>query len=277
MPGIAETASPTAAPAATAGASDPSVIDVAATEIDGQDSPGDGSDPSTESEQQTKAKPEKTPEQREIERLRRAVDRKTRLLADERARNVAPQRQERDTSSSAGNDHQTYQLTQAQIDELVTQRATQLAPTLREEAAQVEHRMGVVQTLEKTWGSERFKELSSDLDDAFGGLADRNGKPTPAVEAIFEADSPAAVIEHLADPENHEEAERISRMSAAQAGKAIAKLEARLAAEAARDKPKPSKAPAPIEPIKGQGGVNQSPDPRSDDFILWKLKKLGGR
>ena len=258
MPGIAENASPTAAPAVTAGASDPNVIDVAATEVEGQE--GQQADQEQQAEKEQQAKPEKSPEQREIERLRRAIDRKTRLLADERVRNVAPQRQERDTSSSA-EDGQTYQLTQAQIDELVNQRATQLAPTLREQAAQVEHRTGVAQALLKTWGKEKFDEITSDLDDVFDGLADQRGKFKPAMEAIFEADSPAAVIEYLRDPENNEEAESISRMSAAQAGKAIAKLEARLAAEVAKNKPKASNAPAPLETVRARGGISGAPDP----------------
>lgn len=263
-----ETASPPAESPATAGASETEVADVSAVDPsidDGRERPAEA-----EEKEDEPKKPEKTPEQREIERLRRAVDRRTRQLAEERARNVAPQQHAQDTRASAGEDH-TYQLTQAQIDELVTARAKQLAPTLREQAAEVERRSGVVQSLAKTWGPEKFDEMSSDLDDAFGGLMDRGGAPKPATEAIFEADNPAAVIEYLTDPDHIEEAERISRMSAAQAGKAIARLEDRLAAEAARKKPQVSKAPTPLEPVRGQGSISSAPDPSDTKaWIRWQ-------
>jgi hypothetical protein len=134
---------------------------------------------------------------------------------------------------------------------MVKAEAAKLAPTLRDQATEAERRQSVVQTLAKTWGQERFNELASDLDDVFGGLADSSGKPKPATEAVFEADEPAKVIEWLADPENHEESERIARMTAVQAGKAIAKLEAKLASAA--PKPIPSKAAAPLEALRGQG------------------------
>ena len=139
------------------------------------------------------------------------------------------------------------------------------------QAAEEERRQGVIQSLAKTWGKERFDELSSDLDDAFGGLADRSGKPKPALEAVFEADEPARVIEYLADPDNIDEAESLARMSAAQAGRAIAKLEAKLSATPAKDKPKASKVPAPLEPVRGQGAVSTAPDPADTKaWIRWR-------
>lgn len=204
-----------------------------------------------------KAKPEKTPEQREIERLRRGIDRKTRQLAEERTR-----AQFRESTFSSGerpannrapaDDDTPVTLTRAEVEKLVKAEAAKLAPTLRDQLSEVERRQSVVQGLAKEWGSQRFDELSSDLDDAFGGLEDASGRPKPAIEAVFEADSPAKVIEWLADPDNADEAERISKLSAVQAGKAIAKLEAKLATEA-KDKPQPSKAPAPLEPVRGAG------------------------
>jgi hypothetical protein len=202
-------------------------------------------------EGEEKPKVEKTPEQREIDRLRRAIDRKTRQLAETRAAAALTRESARANNSESEEDSTPLSLTRAQLAEMVKAEAAKLAPTLRNEADEVERRRSVVQALAKTWGQERFDEVASDLDEAFGGLTDSKGKPKPATEAVFEADEPAKVIEWLADPENSEEAERIARMSAVQAGKAIAKLEAKLATAA--PKPIPSKAPAPLEALRGQG------------------------
>lgn len=223
------------------------------------------------------AKPEKTPEERERQRMQRGIDRRTRQLAEARAeaeslRQQLTTRQTERTNQESADDSEPLTLTRAQIAEMVKTEANKLAPTLRQEAAEIERRQGVVQSLAKTWGQERFDEVSSDLDDAFGGLTDRSGKPKPAIEAVFEADEPAKVIEYLADPDNLDEAELISKMSAAQAGKAIAKLEAKLATTPAQ-KPasKVSKAPAPLELVKGQGNTSTMPDPSNTKaWIQWR-------
>lgn len=225
--------------------------------------------PEGEAKPDAEAKPEKTAEQREIDRLRRGIDRRTRQLSDARAQlNHQPRQQE---TQQPADDSEPLSLTRAQIQEMVTAEAHKLAPTLREEAAEGERRQGVVDALAKTWGQERFDEVSSELDDIFGGLTDRSGRPKPAIEAIFESDSPAAVIEWLTDPDNVDEAERISGLSAAQAGRAIARLEDKLTAAKAAGKPKPSKAPAPLEAVRGQGSITGAPDPSNTKaWINWR-------
>lgn len=201
-------------------------------------------------------KPEKTAEQREIDRLRRGIDRRTRQLSDARAQLDLTRGENQSNYQQQADDSEPLSLTRAQIAELVKAEAAKLAPTLRAEASEAERRTSVVQSLAKSWGQEKFDEVSEDLDKAFDGLKDASGRPKPAIEAIFEADNPAQVIEYLADPENDEEAEAISRMSAAQAGKTIAKLEAKLAA-----KPKPtqvSKAAAPLDPVRRSSAMANS-------------------
>ena len=225
--------------------------------------------PPVDGETQPEAKPEKTAEQREIDRLRRGIDRRTRQLSDARAQLAHPRQQE--TQQDPVDDSEPLSLTRAQMNEMVNAEARKLAPTLREEVAEGERRQGVVDSLAKTWGKERFDEVASDLDDIFGGLTDRSGRPKPAIEAVFESDSPAEVIEWLTDPDNVDEAERISRLSGAQAGRAILKLEATLAAAKASTKPKPSKAPAPLEAVRGQGSVTGAPDPSNTKaWIQWR-------
>jgi hypothetical protein len=222
-----------------------------------------------------KTKPEKTPEERERQRMQRGIDRRTKQLAEERARREhlehqladLTQRTNRGNNDASGSDSEPLTLTRQQLQEMVKAEASKLAPTLKEQNAEIERRQGVVQSLAKTWGQERFDELSSDLDDAFGGLTDSSGRPKPAMEAVFESDEPAKVIEYLADPENAEEADRIARMSAIQAGKAIARLEDKLKADAAKAKPQPSRQPPPLESVRGQGGAPGAPDP--SDTKAW--------
>lgn len=224
------------------------------------------------------AKKEKTPEQREIERLRRGIDRRTRQLAEARAQLGVASKPVGNDNESGKDDSEPLSLTRAQIRELVTAEAKRLAPTLHEQETEAQRRKGVLDSLSATFGKERFDELSSNLDGAFDGLVDAKGNPKAAVEAIFEADDPAKVIEYLADPEHEDEAEAISRMGPIQAGKAIAKLETKLSAQAAKAKPQPSKAAAPIEPVKGGGPVVKSLlDMSQDEFEKRRREHIKSR
>lgn len=227
-----------------------------------------------------KTKPEKTPEERERARMQRGIDRRTRQLAEERARREHLERQvadltnkdqQRNNYTSSQVDSEPLTLTREQLAEMVKAEAQKLAPSLNEQNATVDKRKSVVQSLATTWGQERFDELSSDLDDAFGGLTDSSGRPKPAIEAVFDADRPADLIEYLADPDHSDEAEAIARMNPVQAGKAIARLEDKIQAAKAKGKPQPSKQPPPLESVRGQGGVSNGPDPSNTKaWIAWR-------
>jgi hypothetical protein len=222
---------------------------------------GDGKEPAVE------AKKEKTPEQREIDKLRRRLDNKTRQVYELRAQ--IPQNHQQQ-SNQADDDDEPVTLTRAELNRRIAEQAQQLAPTMREQQAEAERRHGVVTSLAKEWGQEKFDEISSELDEALGGLMDRSGKPTPATDAIFHADDPKGVIEYLTDPDNADEAANIARMNPLLAGRAIAKIEQKIAASKSQAKPKPSNAPAPIEPARGGGVPNGMPDPSNTKaYIAW--------
>lgn len=234
--------------------------------------------PEGEAAPESEAKPAKTPEQREIERLRRAVDRRTRQLYE--ARGQAQSQPVVETRQSVGDSVQQSQVTdekltlsRAELDKLITDRAEKLAPTIRQQQAEIEHRAKVVDGLAKEWGKEKFDTLASELDDLFGGLADPKGQPKPATNALFESEMPAALIEYLTDPDNADEAEALSHMSDRQAARTIAKLEAKLDAKKA-SKPQRSNAPAPLEPLKSAGKVTGMPDPgNTKAYIAWANKQ----
>ena len=120
-------------------------------------------------------KPAKTPEQREIDRLRKVVDRRTRRIGKlEEALTSRPlQTQAIDaTNESAGKDSEVLSLSRAELDRLIADRAKQLAPKISEQESEIEHRRSVVTALEKSLGKERFDSLAADLNEAFDGLTD---------------------------------------------------------------------------------------------------------
>lgn len=251
-----------------AGASEPADNTAAAADAN---NPAAVDDADTEA----KAKPEKTAEQREIDRLRRGIDRKTRQLYEARAQAQTPQQQQQ---SSQEGDDEPVTLTRAEMQRQIAEQAQRLAPSMSEQNAEVQRRQGIVQALEKDWGGEKFNALASDLDEAFDGLADRSGKPKPATDAIFYADDPKAVIEYLTDPDNADEADRISKMTAVQAGRAVAKLEGKLEAEKSKAKPKPSNAAKPLEAVRGGGVPSGMPDPSNTKaYIKWANEQDRGK
>lgn len=255
------TALPTGGAPAAAGETTEHVAAPGTDQVNPDAGEGEGKEPGTE------AKKEKTQEQREIDRLRRRVDNLTRQKYELRAAvpAAAPQQQ-----PSQADDDEPVTLTRAELQRQIAEQARKLAPTMTEQQAEVERRHGVVQSLAKDWGSEKFDTLSAELDEAFGGLADRSGTPKPATDAIFHADNPKAVIEYLTDPDNADEADRISKMTAVQAGRAIAKLEGKLETEKSKAKPKPSNAPSPLEPARGGGVPTGIPDPSNTKaYIAW--------
>ena len=262
--------------ASTVPEASPEVIAINA-EID-KGEPGDNAELNEDGtpKEKVEPKPEKTPEERERIRMQRGIDRRTRQLAEARAERDVLRRQIEEgltnrqigvDNGNQGDDSEPLSLTRKQLAELVKAEASKIAPTLRTQEAEHELRQSVVTSLAKTWGQEKFDEIASDLDDAFGGLRDSSGKPKPATDAVFVADNPARVIEWLANPDNLDDAERISKLNAAQAGKEIAKLEARFAVDDAKAKPKESKAPAPLEAVKGRApGIKALSDLSYEEF-----------
>lgn len=241
-------------------------------------------------EQNVEAKPdgEAQPEEKEdheklpawakkhLRKMERRVDTLTRRLgaADERLRSAPIDA----TNGAEQDDSDSLSLSRKELAALIEEEARKLAPVLKEQETVIEQRRRVAEGLAKSWGQDRFNSLASDLDAAFDGLTDPRGQPKPAADAIFEADDPKGVIEYLADPDNAAEAAAIARMSAVQAGRAIAKLENKLEAKKSTGKPQPSKAGAPIEMERGRGSVNSSPDPRDTKaWIRWQNEQEAKR
>ncbi len=127
--------------------------------IDQADEPSKPEGEQTAEQKEAAAKKEKTPEQREIERLRRRVDNLTRQKYELRAGQQAPQQEQK---PQAGDD-EPVTLSRAEIDRMVAERAQKLAPALSEQRQEIERRQGIVQSLAKTWGQEEFDAKKAEL------------------------------------------------------------------------------------------------------------------
>lgn len=233
--------------------------------------------------QEEAPKKEKSPEEREIQRLRRRVDNLTRRLYQGGAKDTQqvalPNSNQQAPNTTQQSDNEALTLSRSELQELVDKEARKLAPTIKQQETEIEHRRAVVTRLATEWGKERFDALASDLDDAFDGLMGSDNRPKPAADAIFETEDPASLIEYLADPDNADEAEALGRMSALQAGRAITKLETKLAAKKAEAKPQPSKAPAPIEALRGEGtsATGYRPNMSDAEFAAYRRRQIAQR
>lgn len=136
-----------------------------------------------------------------------------------------------------------------------------LAERLRSEASEQE-------TLRKS-ASEMRKALGDDFERVTDELAEIFNADLQFAVAASEA--PAELARYLTDPDNAEEAERIARMPPLQAGRAFAKIEAKLAAKP--DKPQPSKAPKPVEPVRGSAAVVGAAPQSMDQYMAWANKQ----
>lgn len=269
-----ETALPAALPGAEVSGQQ-TEADPLVTQTEGQNESGEG-------EKQPEAKPEKTPAERELERTRRKLDRVIRQREEFRAQlgqhSPVQQPVRGGTTPATQAEDEPVTLSRAELEARIKEEAQKLAPTIRQQQAEFERRQGIVSSLEKGWGQEKFDAHTAELDEAFGGLVDASGKPKPATDAIFESDTPKALIEYLTDPDNADEAEALGRMSASKAGRAIAKIEAKLSTKKAEAKPQPSNAPTPIEGARGGGKINGMPDPANTKaWIAWSNKQEHGR
>ena len=221
--------------------------------------------------------PDKLPSwaKKKMRNMERRVNTLTKRLggAEERLRTPAID----GTNQTEQDDSDSLSLSRQELAALIEKEAKKLAPVLKEQETVIEQRRRVAEGLAKSWGQDKFNALASDLDAAFDGLTDAKGQPKAAADAIFEADDPKSVIEYLADPDNAAEAAAIARMSAVQAGRAIAKLESKLEAKKSTDKPQASKADAPIEPERGRGTVKSDAPTDMAGYMAWANKQYARR
>ena len=228
-------------PAEQAQASDPNVMEATAREV-----------PEGEAQPEGEAPPEKTAIELRIEQLERdakraqkVIDKRTRQLYEARAQIPLTRPPIADNNGNNADDSAPLSLTRAELAQYVTAEATRIAPTLTKQALADEQAKKVVRSLqESVGGQEKFMAMTNELSEVF----DANKQL-----AVLDADDPAALLKYLTDPENADEAEEIGQLGDIAAGKRLARIEATLAGLPKTPAKQISKAPAPIESIRGQG------------------------
>jgi hypothetical protein len=238
---------------------EPAVAEAQATEAPAVETPASDEQPQTQEQPQGDPL---TPEQRRLKQLQRTVDRRTERLGGLSRENQLLREQlakfEQSASVPADQDDEPARLTPADIDRLANERARELRlqDTVRERAAVV---------------MSAGKKLDG-FDEAVNAVAeevpftDRAGRPTPFIQAVFEADKPAEVLHYLG--RNPDEAAKFVGMTPAQIGRHLAKLEDRIE----RDAKSMSNAPPPLRPVNPRSDSRSSP--RTQEDLMQELRGL---
>ena len=197
--------------------------------------------------------PETKPEDR-AKKLENALSRKRQQLADARAEREHYRRQLEDVQRrltsgpvEADNrpsdaDSEVVSLTRAQLREREEAAARKLAPTLAQQDAAENNRRAAAQAVVAKIGAEKFNDLANEIVQVM---------PEKIALRIMDSKAPLELLQHLTDPDNEAEAHAIGQMDEFRAGEALAELRIKLSAN--KDRPQPSKAAAPLEPVKGSG------------------------
>lgn len=207
-------------------------------------------------------KPERHPLEKELAKERRRISR----LVEQREMSRAEAAQLRQEVERIRGGLQTQQGSgdneDADILKIPRSELPQVLERLQGEAASERENRQAVQRMARALGDD-FKAVTNELAEII---------PSADLQfAVADSESPAELARYLIDPDNADEAERIARMQPLQAGRALARIEAKLSAS--KDKPQPSKAPRPVEPVRGGGSVDPDTSKMTDAQWLEHRRK----
>lgn len=237
-------------------------------EVAQQDSTAPEGQEAEEAEADGDGKPEKTPEQKELERLRRQLTKAQRING--KLSYEAQQLQEQIRQYAPPQTEQYEQ--QQQVDPIKLAREIATVEKVTEKSNAV-FGDGV-----KRFGKEDFGAAVQTVIQEAGPLFQpiapgaQIGKPTPLGEAILESEDAPSLIKFLA--ENPDVAAELEGLSPAQLGRKIGRIEAQMSA---KPQPKPvSKAPQPAKPISASRGQPSLENASMDEYIAMR-KAQGAR
>lgn len=207
-------------------------------------------------------KPERHPLEKELAKERRRISR----LVEQREMSRAEAAQLRAELERSRGGLQTQQSSgdneDADILKIPRSELPKVLERLQGEAASERENRQAVQRMAKALGDD-FKAVTNELAEII---------PSADLQfAVADSESPAELARYLIDPDNADEAERIARMQPLQAGRALAKIEAKLSAS--KDKPQPSKAPRPVEPVRGAGSASAAAPADMESYMAWANKQ----
>ena len=209
-----------------------------------------------------------TPEQREIRKRDRRIERLTakRGAAEREAEMLRQQLAEIQQRASRQEEGEAERpagrtLTEADIERIARQKADEIT---RQRAISEK----VSKVLKDGAKLEGFNSAVDSVAEVVP-FTDRLGKPTPFIEAVLDSEDPAAVFKYLG--ENPDEAESLAELSPSQLGRRLAKLEDKLSQSA---KARTSSAPRPLQPLSARNaGVST---PRTPEDLLNELRSMRG-
>ena len=184
------------------------------------------------------AKPEKSFEQKELERLRRQLAKRdrTQFQMHQEREALARELEQYRSQSQGQQEERQPQVRPEDIDRLATQRAQEIA-TAREMQSRVSS------VLEQGKSISGFDQLCNTVNEEVSFY--EGGKPTPFLEAVLDSDKPHELLAYLG--QNPDLAADLSGLSPARLGRRIEAIEREMKAA------KVSKAPAPIKPVTPKG------------------------
>ena len=216
---------------------------------------------------ETDAKPEAADDaDKSLKRLQRRIDRVTaaRYQAEAEARQLREQLQQYSQRETPTQEEQ--QIRPEDIERIANERAKQI----RELETVSKRSHEIRDALVKEVGQGSLSQILAAVTEEAGPLAHEDGRWTPLGEAIADSEQPAKLLAYLG--KNPEAAESLQGLTAAQLGRRIARMEAEMST------PKPSKAPRPLDPIKGQSEVTKDPAEMSDkEFAAWRREQIAKR
>ena len=220
--------------------------------------------------------------QREEARKEAQQEREARLALEQRLAALEQQQKPQQAAPAADAEPQPSQFSDAfeyakalaeyTADKRLAERDRQIA-----EAKEAEKRQEVIQT----W-AKKVESAKAELPDFDDIVASSDVVVNDDIrDAILESDVGPKILYHLA--ENEDIAKKIAGMNPKAALREIGKLEARFEAKAEPEKPPivKSKAPAPIQPLRGSGGVADIPMSTNGEwhgtFAAWKEARKAGK
>jgi hypothetical protein len=187
------------------------------------------------------AEPAKTPEQLEVERLRRALTKRDRTQGKMHGE-LEQLRREREQWQARQPAPETTDEAKPDLRAVVEREAMSLAEQIAERR-EFDAKCNTV--------AEKGKAEFKDFTDALNALIDEAGPlvtskgSTPLGDAILDSDNPAKLIHYLG--KHPEIAAELDGLTTARMGRKLALIEQEMSA-----KPKTSAAPKPIEPVSGK-------------------------
>jgi len=211
--------------------------------------------PADETTAEPEKKPERHPLEKELAKERRRISRLVEQREQARAETARWQSEAermRPLQNTGNSD-----TTAPDGDELRISRAElpKVFERMQGEAEQQRERASAASNMRKALGDD-FIAVTDELAEII---------PGDLQFAVAASEAPAELARYLIDPDNQDEAERIARMSPVQAGRALARIEAKLTAKPER--PKASNAASPIEPVRG--GAAGAADPSKMTDAQW--------